>query len=130
MTGSRGNVQGSPKHHGPTTGSVTFPRQRGSSPSRSYTIQDIKARLTSAHYAALCRDWLPDGKKQGGWWISCTPWRDDTNPSLGVSLTTGLWKDFATDDRGDMLDLSMKIFGDSLADTIKGFAEMLGLDNA
>jgi hypothetical protein len=29
-----------------------------------------------------------------------------------------------------MIDLSMKLFGDSLADTIDGFAEMLGIKNA
>jgi hypothetical protein len=29
-----------------------------------------------------------------------------------------------------MIDLSMKLFGDSLADTIDGFADMLGIKNA
>jgi hypothetical protein len=29
-----------------------------------------------------------------------------------------------------MIDLSMRIFGGTLADTVKGFAEMLGLDHA
>jgi hypothetical protein len=44
-----------------------------------------------------------------------------------VSLTTGLWRDFATGERGDMIDLSMRLFGDSLKDTLEGFAEMLGM---
>lgn len=130
MTGNRGDVQGSPKNHGTSTGSVSFPRPRRTSPSRSITIQDIKAHLHSSHYEALCREWLPDGKRQGGWWLACSPWRDDKNPSLGVSLTTGRWRDFTTGDHGDMLDLSMRIFGGTLADTVKGFAEMLGLDHA
>jgi hypothetical protein len=47
-----------------------------------------------------------------------------------VSLTTGLWRDFASGERGDVLDLSMRLWGDSLQETIKGFAEMLGIDNA
>ena len=130
MTGNRGDVQGSPKNHGTSTGSVSFPRHRRTSPSRSITIQDVKAHLHSSHYEALCREWLPDGKRQGGWWLACSPWRDDKNPSLGVSLTTGRWRDFTTGDHGDMLDLSMRIFGGTLADTVKGFAEMLGLDHA
>lgn len=130
MTGNRGDVQGSPKNHGVSTGSVTFPRPRRPSTSRSITIQDIKDRLHSSHYEALCRAWLPSGKKQGGWWLACTPWREDRNPSLGVSLSTGRWKDFTTGDQGDMLDLSMRIFGGTMADTIKGFAEMLGLTDA
>jgi hypothetical protein len=47
-----------------------------------------------------------------------------------VSLTTGLWRDFATGEKGDILDLSMRLFGDTMQETIKGFCEMLGIDNA
>jgi hypothetical protein len=130
MTGDCGDVQGSPKNRRVATGSVTFPRPRESSPRRSLKIRDIKDRLSASHIAALCQAWLPNGKRQGGWWISTTPWREDRNPSLGVSLTTGHWRDFATGERGDMLDLSMKLFGGTLVDTISGFAEMLGLDHA
>ena len=130
MTGNRGDVQGAPKNHGTSTGSVSFPRPRRTSPPRSITIQDVKARLQPHHFEALCRAWLPTGKRQGGWWVACSPWREDKNPSLGVSLTTGRWKDFTTGDHGDMIDLSMRIFGGTLADTVKGFAEMLGLDHA
>jgi hypothetical protein len=49
---------------------------------------------------------------------------------LGVSFSTGRWQDFATGEKGDMIDLSMKLFGDSLQETINGFAEMLGLTHA
>jgi DNA primase len=73
---------------------------------------------------------LPTGKRQGGWWVCCNPWREDKNPSLGVSLSSGQWKDFASGERGDMIDLSMRLFGDSLAETIDGFKEMLGIKNA
>lgn len=129
MTGNRGNVQGLPKNHGASSSSVTFPRSPKPSHSRSHSIQDIKDRLSSSHYEALCRRWLPNGKRQGGWWLACTPWREDKNPSLGVSMSTGRWKEFTTGEQGDMLDLSMKLFGGTLADTVKGFAEMLGLDH-
>lgn len=130
MTGDCGDVQGTPKNRRATTGGVTFPRPHGPSNRRSHSIKDIKDRLGPAHFYALCQDWLPDGKKQGSWWVATTPWREDRNPSLGVSLTTGMWRDFATGEKGDMLDLSMKLFGDTLADTIQGFAEMLGMDRA
>jgi DNA primase len=84
--------------------------------------------LTPSHFEALCRGWLPDGKRQGGWWVCRTPWRDDRTPSFGVSLTTGYWRDFATGEKGDMFDLSMRLFGDSLKGTLEGFAEMLGME--
>ena len=130
MTGNCGNVQGSPKHHGGSKARNPFPRSAKPVNSRSITIGDIKDRLTSSHIEALCKAWLPDGKRQGGWYLCCAPWREDRNPSLGVSLSTGRWKDFATGDRGDMIDLSMRLFSESLQDTLEGFAEMLGLSRA
>lgn len=135
MTGYRGNVQGGghsvarPKHHEAGRAGVSYPRPSGPSPARS-PISAIKDRLTPSHIEALCRDWIPHGKRQGGWWIATSPWREDRNPSFGVSLTTGLWRDFATGEKGDILDLSMRLFGDTMQETIKGFCEMLGIDNA
>lgn len=135
MTGNYGNVQGEPtqsgepKRHEAGRQRASFPRRSSTSTFRS-NIADIKARLTPSHIEALCKSWLPTGKRQGGWWLCCSPWREDRNPSLGVSLQTGHWKDFATGERGDMIDLSMRLFGDSLADTIDGFADMLGIKNA
>jgi hypothetical protein len=135
MTGNYGNVQGDPpqsdepKRHEAGRLRKSFPRRSGTSQLRS-PISAIKDRLTSSHIEALCKAWLLDGKRQGGWYVSTTPWRDDRNASLGVSLSTGRWKDFATGEHGDMIDLSMKLFGDSLADTIDGFADMLGIKNA
>lgn len=130
MTGNCGDVQGSPKNHGAGGKRSPFPRSSRAVKTRSISIDDIKSRLTGAHIEALCRNWLPNGKRQGGWYLCCAPWRDDKNPSLGVSLQTGRWKDFATGEHGDMIDLSMRLFGDSLADTIKGFADMLGITHA
>jgi len=129
MTGKVGNVQGgysSPKRRQPTEQRSSCPRSTGSSSPRSL-ISEIKDRLTASHIEALCKAWLSHGRRQGGWWVCTSPWRDDRSPSLGVSLTTGLWRDFATGERGDMIDLSMRLFGDSLKDTLEGFAEMLGM---
>lgn len=128
MTGNCGDVQGSPKDRRPSR-RVTFPRDCWSSPSRSTSITDIKARLHEGHYESLCRDWLSHGSKQGRWWVATAPWREDSNPSLGFSLTSGKWFDFATGDRGDIIDLSMRLHGISLAEAIKDFEEMLGISN-
>jgi hypothetical protein len=131
MTGNYGNVQGGslPKRHEPKRLRDSYPRRTGASQPRS-PIAAIKDCLTPSHIEALCKSWLPTGKRQGGWWVCCSPWREDKNPSLGVSLSSGHWKDFASGERGDMIDLSMRLWGDSLADTIDGFAEMLGIKNA
>lgn len=130
MTGNCGAVQGSPKNHRSVGTDAPLRRPKRSVTSRSVSIAQIKDRLTAAHIEALCRDWLPNGKRQGGWYLACSPWRDDRNPSLGISLSTGRWRDFATGEKGDMIDLSMKLFGDSLPDTLMGFADMLGINHA
>ena len=130
MTGNCGNVQGLPKNHRGSGERTPFRETTVPVNTRSYTIRDIKDRLSASHIEALCKAWLPDGKRQGGWFVARAPWRDDRNPSLGVSLSTGRWKDFSTGEHGDMIDLSMRLFGDSLQETIKGFAEMLGLSHA
>jgi DNA primase len=105
--------------------------RRGSSPAPRVTpritIQDIKERIGPAQVETLCREWLPGGKRQGGWWMARTPWRDDRSPSLGVSLSTGYWRDFGGGDSGDMIDLCQKIHGSTLAETLEAFKEMLGL---
>jgi len=130
MTGKCGNVQGLPKNHIASSGVHPFhPTGKAVNP-RSISISDIKDRLSSSHIEALCKAWLPDGKRQGGWFVCSAPWRTDRNASLGVSLSTGRWKDFATGEHGDMIDLSMRLFGDSLQETLKGFAEMLGINHA
>lgn len=52
---------------------------------------------------ALCRRWLPQGRRSGNWWSACNPTRTDRHPSLAVSLKSGSWRDFATDDHGSDL---------------------------
>lgn len=69
---------------------------------------------------ALCKRYLPHGKKSGDWWLASVPWRHDKNPSLGVSLTSGRWFDFADpDSRGDIIDLIAKIENVSTADVVR-----------
>lgn len=57
----------------------------------------------------LCRGLLPRGRATGQWWVASVPWREDKTPSLGVSLTTGHWEDFATKERGSPIDLLARL---------------------
>ena len=57
---------------------------------------------------ALLRRWLPDGKVVGTEYIALNPTREDKKPgSFKISLTSGKWSDFATDDKGgDVISLA------------------------
>jgi len=80
--------------------------------------------LDSIH--TICRKYLPRGRQQGDWWVACVPWRDDRTPSLGVSLTTGRWKDFGRPgDGGDAVDLLAKLQNTQPADIVR---QVLGSD--
>lgn len=71
------------------------------------TLADIKAML-QANVAALAQQLAPRGKRSGAWWMAHSPVRDDATPSFGVRLTgeaPGAWRDFATGDKGDVLQL-------------------------
>lgn len=127
QSGSDGPVQAKAKSHrtsargGPSQASLKSVHSRTTLP------KEIKERLQPWQLEAICREWLPDGKRQGNWWVSRCPWREDRKPSLGVSLSTGNWRDFAASEGGDIFDLSMKLFGDSFVQTVREFAEMLGM---
>lgn len=57
-------------------------------------------------------DWLPLGHKRGAEWVSPNPTRNDRNPgSFTISLTKGVWKDYATGDGGsDLVSLYAYLF--------------------
>ncbi len=61
---------------------------------------------------SLLAEWLPSGKRDGHEWKSVNPTRADRSAgSFSVSLTTGAWGDFATDDRGgDLVSLYAYLF--------------------
>jgi putative DNA primase/helicase len=50
---------------------------------------------------------LPDGYSEGNEWVARNPTRNDGSPgSFKVNMTTGVWSDFATGDKGgDVIDL-------------------------
>lgn len=75
---------------------------------------------------ALARRWLPNGSRNGGWWVCPVPWREDKNPSFGLSLTTGRWKDFGGPDKGDLIDLYRRLYGGSAVDAARQVARAVG----
>lgn len=77
--------------------------------------------------AVICARWLPNGKRQGVWWVVATPWREDRNPSLGVSLTSGKWRDFATGEKGDFVDLAQRLgLARDRVSALRAVARMVG----
>lgn len=70
------------------------------------SVAEISRRL-SEHAEALSRRFLPGGKLQGSEWV-CGSVAGEEGQSLKVHVNgthAGEWRDWATDDRGDMLDL-------------------------
>ncbi len=77
----------------------------------------------------VVRELLPGGKKQGAEWV-CGSVRGEAGESLSVRLTgekAGVWKDFATDEAGDLLDLWSAAKGVSLAEAIAQAKDWLGI---
>lgn len=57
------------------------------------------AALRSFH--SLVREWLPQGRKEGRYWVALNPMRADKSlGSFKINLETGQWADFATGDCG------------------------------
>lgn len=75
-------------------------------------FEQLKSRLDIEN---LVKQLLPDGKGFPEW-RAINPTRDDKKAgSFQVNLQTGLWIDFATDDKGDILSLYAYIKGCSIA---------------
>ncbi len=74
----------------------------------------------------LCQRWLPNGERKGNWWIAPVPWRDDKNPSLGVSLSTGWFQDFARGEKGDLIDLCARLHKVPLPEAAEAVAIIVG----
>lgn len=60
----------------------------------------------------LVPQWLPDGHRRGSEWVARNPMRNDRNPgSFTISLTKGVWKDYALGVGGsDLVSLYAYLF--------------------
>lgn len=76
-----------------------------SSTGQSRETAEVRALLV-ARAEALARELVPDGRRQGQYWMGRNPTRADRNGgSFWVRLDSGAWKDEATGDTGDVFKL-------------------------
>lgn len=81
--------------------------------------------------ASVAEYLLPGGKKKGQEWKAGSV-SGDAGDSLGVHLVghkAGVWRDFAQDIGGDLIDLFMHVRGCSLADAIREAKAYLGVQD-
>lgn len=82
------------------------------------------------HLEALCRHWLPGGRRVGHEW-TCGSLRGEPGGSCKVNLRTGRWCDFATGERGgDAVSLAASVAGISQGEAARRLAAMLGMESA
>lgn len=75
---------------------------------------------------SLIPRWIPGAVRKGGWMMCLSPFRTEKNPSFGVSLQTGWYKDFATGDKGDMVDLLVRTRGITKVEAARELAKIVG----
>ena len=81
-------------------------------------------------FDSLVREWLPGGERSGSEYRVLNPVRHDNKKgSFSISLTKGVWMDFATDDRGsDPISLFAYLFhNNDQGAAAKDLADVLGL---
>ncbi len=86
-------------------------------------------RAALAHFLAILRRLLPDGRLIGREYVARNPRRNDHKPgSFKVNVVTGLWADFSSGDRGGDPVSLMAFLGDvSQSQAARLLARMLGV---
>ena len=93
-------------------------------------VSELSGMLTdrAEHVAAYL---LPQGKLQGGreWAVGSTGGEQGDSLKVCVSgAKVGVWSDFATGEKGDLLDLWIAVRGLSMVDALKEVKEYLGVE--
>lgn len=74
----------------------------------------------------LVPQWLPEGRRQGAEWV-CGALDGSAGRSLSVNLRSGMWADFATDERGgDLISLYAAMHGLNNGQAARALMEALG----
>ena len=74
----------------------------------------------------LVPQWLPNGRREGHEW-ACGDLHGEKGNSAKVNLKTGLWCDFATDERGgDLISLYAAVFNLEQIDAARQLDEQMG----
>ncbi len=87
------------------------------------------SRLLADRALEVAEYLLPGGKKKGPEWRAGSV-GGDAGDSLGVHLTgnkAGVWSDFSSGEKGDLLDLWMAVRGCNLVSALKDAADFLGV---
>lgn len=91
-------------------------------------IKEMLAERTDALVRAL----LPAGRRSGGWW-KVGSLDGEKGDSLGVELSgarRGYWRDYATGEHGDALDLVRQTKGYAMRDALDWARGWLGIERA
>jgi hypothetical protein len=94
----------------------------------SIAAADI-ARGLANRITTLCAVLLPNGRREGAEW-RCGSIYGEPGRSLGVRLSgakAGVWKDFATGDAGDALDLVAAVLGLTTKESLEWSRNWLGV---
>lgn len=88
------------------------------------------AVLLADRIVSLAPELVPDGERRGHEWVARCPWRPDrTRGSFMIGLAgqhRGHWRDWATGERGDALDLVAQSRGLAMGDAIRWARIWLG----
>jgi predicted P-loop ATPase len=94
---------------------------------RSRLDFDAIAQAALARAELLVAAWLPGGKRDGHEW-KCGSLSGEAGDSCSVNLNSGLWADFATDERGgDLISLYAAVRGIRQGEAARELAVELGL---
>lgn len=92
-------------------------------------LHQVKA-LLQAQIEALARELAPRGYRSGKYWLACNPSRDDRKPGsfwIALSGVPGSWRDEATDQRGDVIQLIMLCKGLPFGEAMKWARGYVGI---
>lgn len=87
------------------------------------------AQRMAAESASIVAHLLPDGKRQAGEW-KCGSKNGEPGQSLSVRLSgakAGIWSDFSTGEKGDILDLWTAVRGVSMTQAMVEAKQFLGV---
>lgn len=98
-------------------------------PSSQLDFRELRSRLVP-HIEDLVRSLLPDGRREGSEWVTRNPNRSDRRPgSFKVNMGTGMWADFALEDkasRGDIISLFSYIGRTTYLNAAKRLSNLVG----
>ena len=91
------------------------PERDGPARVRRMPVSEVAALLRQ-DALAVARALLPGGRQEGRHWVAASTRRGGPGDSLKVNITpphVGRWRHFASGEKGDLLDLARREFGDA-----------------